>query len=258
MLLELAGHDVAVRVTGAPASATTPASRPRDVVLVHGIGVSGRYFAPLERELAGPGGGRVVVPDLPGFGDSPRAEHPLSIGDHADVVAALVEHLGLVQPVIVGHSMGAQVVAEAAVRRPDLVGTAVLVGPVADPRARSALGQGARLARDLPREPAAVTLLQTREYARCGLAWYLETLPHMLEYPMEDRVAQIAAPLLLVRGANDPVAPEAYVRDLGRLAGDARLLTVPAAGHVAWWRRPWQLADTLLRSPAAWDAVRAR
>lgn len=256
MHTELLGHEVTYRVTGSPAEATTPGARPRDVVLVHGIGVSGRYFARLERELAAPGAGRVVVPDLPGFGGSPRSDAPLSIGDHADVVAALIAHLGLVRPVVLGHSMGAQVVAEAAVRRPDLVGEAVLVGPVADPRARTALQQGARLARDVLAEPPATSLLQANEYLRCGPRWYLATLPHMLDYPLEERIAEIVAPVLLVRGANDPVAPAAYVRDLARRARAARLLTVPAAGHVAWWAQPWHLADAVLRAAERLEAVR--
>jgi len=247
---QLAGHDVTYRVTGAPASATTPGTHARDVVLVHGIGVSGRYFAPLERELAGPGGARVVVPDLPGFGGSPRPGEPLSIADHADVVLALVERLGLRRPVVVGHSMGAQIVTEAALRGPDLVGEAVLVGPVADPSARTARQLGARLARDVLAEPPATTLLQVNEYLRCGLRWYLATLPHMLEHPLEDRIREVAVPVLLVRGENDPVAPAPYVLDLARRAPHARVLTVPGAGHVAWWAHPWHLADTLLRSPS--------
>lgn len=160
------GHDVAWWTTG---------DGPVDVVLVHGIGVSGRYFGPLAAELAGRA--RVVVPDLPGFGDSPRPSAPLSVEEHAQVVAGLVERLGLRRPVLVGHSMGAQVVTEVAVRRPDLTAGIVLVGPVADPRARSAVRQGLRLLRSVPYEPVRGALLQVREWLRTGPRWFAATPP---------------------------------------------------------------------------------
>lgn len=47
----------------ASASADTP-----DVVLVHGLGLSGTYLLPMAQELARDY--RVWVPDLPGFGRS--------------------------------------------------------------------------------------------------------------------------------------------------------------------------------------------
>lgn len=228
-----------------PASGAGPrAAAPPVVVLVHGIGVSGRYFAPLERELADRA--LVVVPDLPGFGGSPPGPVPLTIGDHADVVATLVGHLGLDRPVLLGHSMGAQVVTEVAARRPDLVGGLVLVGAVAEPGADSALRQGARLARDIVHEPPSASAVQLREWLRCGVRWYAATVPRMLEYPTADRVGRVAGPLLLVRGSEDPVSTASFTAELARRAPFARVLTVPGAGHIAWWAHPRRFADAVL------------
>ena len=110
--LTLAGHAVACFELG-------ERSAP-DVVLVHGIGVSSRYFAPLERELSRDA--HVVAPDLPGFGRSRVPDEPaLSVGEHADVLAALVEELALDRPVVVGHSMGGKVAMMLALRHPELV-----------------------------------------------------------------------------------------------------------------------------------------
>lgn len=53
-----------------------PASGPT-VVLIHGIGVSRRYFSPLVKDLSRTH--QVVTPDLPGFGDSGRPRPALTI-----------------------------------------------------------------------------------------------------------------------------------------------------------------------------------
>lgn len=92
-------------IRGHPVACRTAGTGPVDVVLVHGIGVSGRYFTPLARVLSG--SARVCVLDLPGFGGSPRPAAPLSIREHAEVVAGVIAAAGLRRPVLVGHSMGA-------------------------------------------------------------------------------------------------------------------------------------------------------
>lgn len=250
----LTGHDVACRVVPGPAHGVGDGGGV-DVVLVHGIGVSGRYFAPLVDALTRMEQvARVVVPDLPGFGGSPRPPAPLTIAEHAGVIGALVTELGLGRPVLVGHSMGSQVVTEAALAAAaatEPVGGVVLVGPVADPRAPTAAGQGLRLLRDLAHERPRWTALQVREYLRCGPRWYLATLPHMLEYPTADRLAAVTAPVLLVRGVRDSVAPAAWLDDLvaacAHRGPGARTLVVPRGGHLAQVNGPRALADAVMR-----------
>src|SRR5215217_647908 len=51
--------------------AGSPGEQRAPVVLVHGLGLSSRYLAPLGRRLAALGH-RVLAPDLPGFGRSPK------------------------------------------------------------------------------------------------------------------------------------------------------------------------------------------
>lgn len=205
-------------------------------LLVHGIGVSSRYFGPLERGLSRDV--TVLAPDLPGFGRSPRRGEPLSVAEQAAVLAELVEQAGLRRPVVVGHSMGAQAATELAASRPDLVGGLVLLGPVTDPAARSALRQAARLTADVVIEPPRCAALQLREYARTGLRWYLRTLPHMLAYPIEERLRDVTVPVVVVRGSRDPIAPSGFVHRLAAAAPDARVVEVAGGAHVVMWSRP--------------------
>ena len=73
------------------------------VVLVHGLGVSGRYFEPLGRELARTF--RVTIPDLPGWGESEQPRRALTIEQLADVVGELLAgEDGM--PALVANSLG--------------------------------------------------------------------------------------------------------------------------------------------------------
>lgn len=210
------------------------------VVLVHGIGVSSRYFGPLVRELVPTS--RVVAPDLPGFGTSPDPDHVLSVAENADVVAALLDELDVRRAVLVGHSMGVQFVTEVALRRPELAGALVLLSPVTDPDARSGTRQALRLARDAFHEPLRGLLVQIREWLRCGVRRYAATIPHMRDYPLGDRLSQVALPVVVVRGTQDPVSPSGYVHRLARRAKDARVVEVPGAAHLVMYSRPETVA----------------
>ncbi|KGM11207.1 alpha/beta fold hydrolase [Cellulomonas bogoriensis] len=212
---------------------------PAAAVLVHGIGVSRRYFTPLGVSLAR-AGATVVAPDLPGFGASPRRAEPLTVPEHADVLAGLLEQLlgGEQRPVLVGHSMGAQVVTELASRHPGLVAGAVLVGPVAEPGARSAVRQGWRLLRDTRYESFGANLLMVRDWLRCGPRWYLRTLPELLAYPLEEHLPHVRVPVVLVRGSRDPVTPRRYLDALVEVQPSATTVEVPGEGHIAMFRRP--------------------
>jgi len=99
------------------------------VVLLHGLGRSHIVWhhlvgllCPADQPASGQSY-RVLVPDLLGFGRSPKPEWPAyNVDDHARSVIAALQHARLGGPVIlVGHSMGCLVAVRVAHERPDLV-----------------------------------------------------------------------------------------------------------------------------------------
>jgi pimeloyl-ACP methyl ester carboxylesterase len=213
-------------------------------VLVHGIGVSSRYFTRLAHVLAPWGGVHVV--ELPGFGGAPRPPSPLTVEQHAATVNAYVRGSGLGRPVLVGHSMGVQVVVESALQDPSLFPAVVGIGGVVEPGARTALRQGLRLAHDMLLETPAANWAVLRDYARTGPRWYLRTVPIMLGYRTEEALQRLPVPLLLVRGRRDPIAPRAWTEQMHRLAPHSRLVEIDRAAHVAMYTRPEQVAEQIL------------
>ncbi len=91
------------------------------LIFIHGVygsrggfGLQEEYFSPNHRCLA---------VDLVGnTGESDKPDRIITMAEHADHVAELIRHLGLHKPVLIGQSMGGQVVISVAARHPDLVG----------------------------------------------------------------------------------------------------------------------------------------
>jgi pimeloyl-ACP methyl ester carboxylesterase len=230
---------MAGRATSGWADGGTP------VVLVHGLGMSGRYMLPLARRLAPhvP----VLVPDLPGFGASSSVWPPLAVTGLARGLHAWLDALAVPDAVLVGHSLGCQVAVALALHRPERVQRLVLVAPTIDAGARRAAPQGARLARDLPREPARLLALGSLDYLRGGLPRGLATFRHALHDPVERALARLRSPVLVVRGEHDPVVPQAWAQRVAGLAPGGRLTVVPGAPHAPNFSHPAAVAAEILR-----------
>lgn len=212
-------------------------------VLVHGIGMSHRSLARLHAVLAA--NATVHSIDLPGFGGVPRPGADLDIATMAAALGRVIDGLGATRVVAVGQSMGAQWVTELGVQRSDLVSHVVAVGPAVDARHRSALAQGIALAVDSTRESPGVNAIVVADYVRCGIRWYTVQLRHMLAYPIEDRVALLRMPLLVVRGGWDPVAGRRWSREVCGRARVARLVEIPRRAHHAQYAAPRAVAGAI-------------
>ena len=243
--IEAAGHLGHVCVsTGQAGPAGAGAVRP-PVVLIHGIGVSHRYYRRLHGLLAESVDTYSI--DLPGFGSTPRPEHTLTVADHATYILGALEQLGVLEFVLVGHSMGTQFAIEAALQQPGRITQLVLMGPVVDAERRTVVQQALALSRDSVffERPSSNALVFT-DYLRCGPLWFLKTLRVLMGYPTEQKIPGVSAPVLVVRGVHDPVATADWCRRLAAHATQGQLLEIAGTGHVVQHNRSGEAAGAIL------------
>jgi pimeloyl-ACP methyl ester carboxylesterase len=244
-VLRVAAMDFRVLTTRSGASAPT-------FVLIHGIGVSHRYLSRLHDHLSE--AGTVHSIDLPGFGGLPKPDRTPTIAGMARALGELLTELGVREAVLIGHSMGCQWVVELAAQRPDLARSVVIMGPVADNEHRSVLAQSTALATDMLGEPLDANFVVLVDYLRCGPVWYSKQLPLMLRYRIEDRIAALTMPVLIIRGGKDPIAGSAWCRRLRESAQRAVLVVIPGHHHVVQYSAPRAVASAILAhlpAPAA-------
>ncbi len=147
---------------------------------------------------------------------------------------------------LVGHSLGAQVVADLARRRPDLVAHLVLCGPTRDPGARTWVGQAWRLLRDAPRERPGLLVVAVGDYLRAGPLTMVSVLRHALRRPEEQAMARVDVPALVLRGSRDPVAGQRWCADLAAVLPQGRLQVVPGGAHGLAFSRPDEFAAAVV------------
>src|SRR3982075_1298093 len=95
----------------------------RPLILLHGGLGSGEMFGPILPQLAARH--QVIAVDLQGHGRTADIDRPLDVRLMADDIAALIDHLGLDRPDVVGYSLGGGVALHTAMKYPGKVGRLV-------------------------------------------------------------------------------------------------------------------------------------
>jgi pimeloyl-ACP methyl ester carboxylesterase len=260
------------------------------VVLVHGIAGGAAGWAPVVPHLSADVD--VVVPDLPGHGESDRLRGDHSIGAYATWLRDLLEAIEVERATFVGHSLGGGIVMQFAYQFPQYVERMVLVSsgglgrevtlairaaglPGAGP-VIAALGGAAAWARPL----VSKVLDQRRDAAQllehvAGLAHgdrraafiravRAVTSPAGQRVSAGDRLYLAAdVPTLIVWGGRDRIIPVAHAHSTAAAIPGSRLVVVDHAGHFPHLDDPARFADEvrafLRDTPAVdYDPVRLR
>lgn len=217
------------------ATADAPGGAPT-VVLVHGYVASSDYMLPTMRTLAPYA--RVHALDLPGWGQSDPSCARLTLADLADVLVTWMDRRSLEAPVLLGNSLGCQIVAEAAVRYPGSLSRAIFIGPTIDPGAHTPARQAWRLALDVPRERPSLWLVELLDLWKMGPQCALRILKIMLGDHIEEKLPHIQVPVLILRGSRDPICPQAWAERAAELLPRGELAVLPGAGHAANYSDP--------------------
>lgn len=206
------------------------------IILVHGLGVSGDYYVKYAEQLAP--FCDVYVLDLPGYGKTPKPAHPLTIQQLAEVVTNYISQEHIHNVVVVGQSMGCQIVAHAISNAPKLFQKAILLAPTVNNNERSLFLQSFRLLEDVFHEPVSARLLVLKNYVRMGLRRFIVTSKFMIDDHIEEVIMRSTLPILMVGGAKDKIAPVIWVKFLTDITPRATCSIIQNAPHLLQYDKP--------------------
>jgi N-formylmaleamate deformylase len=195
----------------------------------------------------------VFTIDVRGRGLSDRGETGrYGLADYAADVAGLTEALALERPIVLGHSMGARIVAAFAALHPGAHGPLVLVdppltGPGRDPypfpleiyvdqlRAAAAGATADDIRPFFPSWTDRELRIRAEWLATCDETAVVETYENFHTEDFFGYWAATPPPVLFLYGLDSPVVTEAGLHDVLSTNPAARLVGVPGAGHMVPW-----------------------
>jgi pimeloyl-ACP methyl ester carboxylesterase len=234
-------------------------------ILVHGSGCDHSVWGGQNRYIAHHGASVLAI-DLPGHGRS-GGSALTTIGDQADFLIRLIETLGIERPILIGHSMGALAVLEAAARLGDRCAGLGLCGVAAAmPVHPDLLGAAER------NELTAAELIAS--WGHGGRAhkggnpahgiWMLRAAvilmdraaPGVLHADLKScadyhdapaAAAKVTCPTLFLLGRGDKMTPAKAARPLMEAIAGSEAVEIPTAGHMMMIEAPHESRDALMR-----------
>jgi len=213
----------------------------RTVVILPGLGCASWMYHQLAQALSQCA--RVYAYDPPGHGRSQgRLRFPASTSDLTDHLTLWLQINDLSGAVLLGHSLGGEVMLDLAARSPDLTGPLIACSPTGIPANPPIRVQVVRLLRDAPRERRAFLLPAALAYLRAG-----PLRSYLLARAIKGRdssplAARLKVPLLLISGSADPVVNPLPLTRLAATLPCVRSVTLLGAPHALTDAVPFEVA----------------
>ncbi len=244
----------------------------RPVILLHGGLGSGEMFGPVLPLLADKR--EVIAVDLQGHGRTADIDRPIDTRLMAEDIAALIGHLGLEKPDVMGYSLGGGVAFWTAVRHPELVGRVIVVSgnirrDAIYPEMLGQQGQVSAAAAEFMKDTPMYQLYQRVAPRPEDFGRLLDKLGELMskDFDFSEEVRGLRVPTLIACADADMAPPSHYVaifellgggqRDggwmgEGRPAGGHALAIIPGTTHYNVFMSPVLAAAALsfLDAPA--------
>lgn len=210
------------------------------VVMIHGAGQNAVIWRDLADHLASHGMSLLAV-DLPGHGRSTSDAHD-TVGEYAEIVAALIRDTDHRSATVIGHSLGGLVALHLAAEHPDVVDRLVLMGTGLRVPVNENLLEGVRAEdADWYGKMAGWSHSRTADAARA----LTETLHQSLRVGVmhaaltacdtyaggADHAAAVDIPTAILIGEHDVMIVPEEVTALAEAIPHAEVVTIPDAGH---------------------------
>lgn len=231
------------------------------IVFANSLGTDYRIWRDVIVRLAGDFG--IIAYDKRGHGLSECGEDQITMEDHVNDLAALIDHFQASKVILCGLSVGGMIAQGLAAIRPDLVRALILcdtghkIGTpdMWDARISAVKEQGIAGISDAILERWFTKTYRSAENAeftgyrmmleRTPLEGYLGTCAAIRDSDFTQSSAALKLPTICVVGTEDGSTPPSLVGELARLIPGAMYQEVPGAAHLPCIEKPVELTDII-------------
>jgi len=223
----------------------------RQVLILHGWGSKSDRWQTTAKLLSGRGF-QVIIPDLPGFGQSDDPNKVWGFNDYSDFVNEFINSLELKKISLLGHSFGGNVAIKYSVDHPERINQLYLVGAAA--------------IREESLKKKVIYIL-AKTFGFLSFVPYLKKIfyriiktdyPHahgimrkvylkVIKKDLSSLLDNVNVPTTIIWGEKDPITPLRHAHIINSKIKNSKLEIIPKIGHNLHSECPGMLVDAILK-----------
>jgi pimeloyl-ACP methyl ester carboxylesterase len=227
----------------------------RPLLILHGWGSKKEKWQQAERILSR-SNLKVIIPDLPGFGQSSEPLRAWNLDDYCDFVEEFVKSLNMESFYLLGHSFGGALAVKCSLRFPEkvekmfLVAAACFRGKTLKKDALTSVSKALKVFSFIPFYPlfrkAFYKFIVKSDYL--GLEGIMrETYLKVINQDLSNDLALVKVPTIIIWGSKDDVTPIKQAYLLNKKINNSELKIIPNAGHDLEWKMPKELSQLIIQ-----------
>lgn len=227
----------------------------KPLLILHGWGsASDRWIK--EAEIIAEKGYKVIIPDLPGFGESQKLDKPWRVNDYLGWLEAFADELNLQEFTLLGYSFGGALAAKMAIKYPQRVKKLFLVAAAVMRRKTAKKGFFAKIAKTIKlfqflpfynffRKAVYKFIIRKSDYIYTE-GVMKETYLNVISDDVSYKLSFIRVPTFIIWGEKDQSVPLDDAKEINQKIKNSKLVIIPGADHLMHKRMPEALVENIL------------
>ena len=216
------------------------------IVLLHGWGQNIQMMEPIGNNLSTEF--KILILDLPGFGQSEEPSIPWSLDDYVEAIHELITNLKIKNPILVGHSFGGKISILYSSKY-EVKKLVLLASPfkkeIKKPSLKTRMLKAAKKVPGLNKlEGFAKKRMGSTDYKNASEIMRQVLVKH-LNYDLTENAKQINCPTLIIWGTEDMAVPFERAYELEKLIKDSGVVVYEGCTHYAYLERLGQTIGVL-------------
>jgi len=226
----------------------------RPLLILHGWGSRSNNWQRVG-EILTKNGIKVIIPDLPGFGQSDKPTIAWNLDDYCDFVEEFVKILGLEKFSILGHSFGGALAVKCGLKFPEKMDKLFLASAACFRRKTPKKRFLYILSKIFPSCFLSSSLLRRAFYRFIVKSDYpsvngiiKEIYLKVIKQDLSDVLSQIQIPTVIICGEKDNITPLNDAKIINQKIKDSKLEIIPNVGHDINLKAPEKLAEIISKN----------
>ena len=189
---------------------------------------------------------KVIIPDLPGFGQSEKPKNAWDIDDYCDFVGEFVRALGLEKFSLLGHSFGGALAVKFSLKFPEKIDKLSLVG-AAVIRKKTFKNQLLKfISRFFKIRNSFLRKLFYRKSDYLSVQGTMkEVYLKVIKEDLSDILSEVQVSTLIIWGEKDNITPLSDAYKINNKIKNSQLEIISGVGHNLHLEAPEELAETI-------------